>query len=70
MIYLLMPDRFANGDPANDSPPEFNHPADRNVVGAYHGGDLRGVREHLPYLKDLGVTGIWMTPAYKNSNPA
>ncbi|HEV3199970.1 MAG TPA: alpha-amylase family glycosyl hydrolase [Bryobacteraceae bacterium] len=70
VIYLLMPDRFANGDPSNDSPPEFNRPADRNTVGAYHGGDLRGVREHLPYLKDLGVTGIWMTPAYKNSNPA
>ena len=69
VIYLLMPDRFANGDPSNDSPPEFNRPADRNAVGAYHGGDLRGVREHLPYLKDLGVTGIWMTPAYKNSNP-
>ncbi len=69
VIYLLMPDRFANGDPSNDSPPAFNHPADRNAVGAYHGGDLRGVRDHLPYLKDLGVTGIWMTPAYKNSNP-
>jgi glycosidase len=70
VIYLLMPDRFANGDPSNDSPPEFNRPADRNVMGAYHGGDLRGVRDHLPYLKDLGVTGIWMTPVYKNSNPA
>jgi glycosidase len=69
VIYLLMPDRFANGDPSNDNPPDVGHPADRNTVGAYHGGDLRGVREHLPYLKDLGVTGIWMTPAYKNSNP-
>lgn len=68
VIYLLMPDRFANGNPSNDSPPALGRPADRNAVGAYHGGDLRGVREHLPYLKDLGVTGIWMTPAYKNSN--
>src|SRR5215471_16105734 len=70
VIYLLMPDRFANGDPSNDSPLEFGRPADRNAVLAYHGGDLRGIRDHLPYLKDLGVTGIWMTPVYKNSNPA
>jgi glycosidase len=67
VIYLLMPDRFANGDPSNDSPPEYSRPADRNTVSAYHGGDLRGVREHLAYLKDLGVTGIWMTPVYQNS---
>jgi glycosidase len=65
-----MPDRFANGDPSNDSPPEYGRPADRKTGQAYHGGDLRGVREHLGYLKDLGVTGIWMTPAYKNSNHA
>lgn len=70
VIYLIMPDRFANGDPSNDSPPEFNRPADRSNPRAYHGGDLRGVRERLPYLKDLGVTGIWMTPVYKNSNPS
>ena len=53
-----MPDRFANGDPSNDSPPEYGRPADRKTGQAYHGGDLRGVREHLGYLKDLGVTGI------------
>jgi glycosidase len=70
VIYLLMPDRFANGDPSNDSPPEFGRPADRNTVLAYHGGDLRGIRERLSYLKDLGVTGIWLTPVYKNSNIA
>jgi glycosidase len=70
VIYLLMPDRFSNGDPSNDSPPEFARPADRNTVLAYHGGDLRGVGQRLGYLKDLGVTGIWMTPVYQNSNPA
>jgi hypothetical protein len=70
VIYLIMPDRFANGDPSNDSPPEFNRPADRSNPRAYHGGDLRGIRDRLPYLKDLGVTGIWMTPVYKNSNPS
>ncbi len=69
VIYLLMPDRFANGDPANDSPPEYNRPADRQTVNAFHGGDLRGIRDHLPYLKELGVTGIWVNPVYKNSSP-
>ncbi len=69
VIYLLMPDRFANGDPSNDSPPEYGRPADRKIAQAYHGGDFRGIREHLAYLKDLGVTGVWMTPVYKNSNP-
>ena len=69
VIYLIMPDRFANGDPANDSPPEFAGPADRKNIRAYHGGDLRGIRDRLPYLKDLGVTGFWLTPVYKNSLP-
>ena len=69
VIYLLMPDRFANGDPTNDSPSELGRPADRSVVGATHGGDLRGVRDHLGYLKELGVTGIWLTPIYRNSLP-
>ena len=65
----MMPDRFANGDPANDNPAGTRAPADRNVVGATHGGDLRGIRDHLGYLKELGVTGIWMTPVYRNSLP-
>jgi glycosidase len=60
VIYLIMPDRFANGDPANDEP------ADRANPRAYHGGDLRGIREHLTYLKDLGVTTLWLTPVVKN----
>lgn len=66
-IYLLMPDRFANGDPGNDSPPGLGAPANRGLVQATHGGDLRGIRDHLPYLKDLGVTAVWMTPVYRNS---
>jgi len=66
VIYLIMPDRFANGDPANDEPAEFPGSHDRNKPRAYHGGDLRGVTEHLPYLKDLGITTIWLTPIVKN----
>jgi glycosidase len=79
VIYLLMPDRFANGDPSNDPPPQTNVSTNQNAGGGggrrgggrggpgYHGGDLRGVRDHLDYLKDLGVTGVWMTPVYRNS---
>jgi glycosidase len=67
VIYLIMPDRFANGDPSNDSPPQFGRPADRKSAGAYHGGDIQGVRDRIPYLKDLGVTGVWLTPITRNS---
>lgn len=66
MIYLIMPDRFANGDPTNDEPAEARGTHDRSNPRAYHGGDLRGIRDHLPYLKDLGVTALWLTPIVKN----
>jgi len=65
-IYLLMPDRFANGDPANDDPAASRGLLDRAKGRFYHGGDLRGVIEKLPYLKDLGVTAIWLNPWYDN----
>ena len=66
VIYLIMPDRFSNGDPTNDEPPEFPNSHDRSQPRAYHGGDLRGIKDHLPYLKDLGVTTLWLTPIVKN----
>ena len=69
IIYLIMPDRFANGDPTNDQPAEAPASYDRSNPRAYHGGDLRGIREHLPYLKDLGVTTLWLTPVLKNGAP-
>ncbi|HYJ47032.1 MAG TPA: alpha-amylase family glycosyl hydrolase, partial [Pyrinomonadaceae bacterium] len=69
LIYLIMPDRFSNGDTSNDapagSPSEAN---DRKNARAYHGGDFQGIIKHLPYLKDLGVTAIWLTPWYDNWN--
>jgi glycosidase len=69
VIYLIMTDRFADGDPSNnapkDSPPDAN---DRNNPRSFHGGDLRGVINQLPYLKDLGVTALWLTPWYDNWN--
>jgi len=66
VVYLIVPDRFANGDPTNDAPAELPGSHDRSKARAYHGGDLRGVRDHLDYLKDLGVTTIWLTPVVKN----
>ena len=66
VIYLIMPDRFADGDPTNDEPEDARGTHDRSNARAYHGGDLRGIREHLPYLKELGVTTLWLTPILKN----
>jgi glycosidase len=68
VIYLIMPDRFADGDPSNDRPPGSTGLYDRSQPMAYHGGDLRGIREHLGYLRDLGVTAIWLTPVWKNTD--
>jgi glycosidase len=67
VLYLIMPDRFANGDPSNDEPKESVNSFDRAKPRAYHGGDLAGVREHLDYLKELGVTTLWLTPVVKNT---
>lgn len=66
VIYLIMPDRFANGDPTNDEPAEAPGTHDRAKPRAYHGGDLRGIQNHLAYLKELGVTALWLTPVVKN----
>ncbi|HEV7377272.1 MAG TPA: alpha-amylase family glycosyl hydrolase [Pyrinomonadaceae bacterium] len=67
VVYLIMPDRFSDGDTSNNapagSPPEAN---DRKNPRAYHGGDLRGIIKHLSYLKELGVTAIWLNPWYEN----
>jgi len=66
VIYLIMPDRFANGDATNDEPAEAPGSHDRAKPRAYHGGDLRGIQNHLAYLKELGVTTLWLTPVVKN----
>lgn len=68
VIYLIMPDRFADGDPMNDEPAEFPGSHDRTKARAYHGGDLPGIKAHLPYLKDLGITTLWLTPIVKNGS--
>ncbi|MGB6133210.1 MAG: alpha-amylase family glycosyl hydrolase [Acidobacteriaceae bacterium] len=61
VMYLIMTDRFADGDLANDP-----HPSQLTLPRGWHGGDLRGIEQHLNYLDQLGVTTVWMTPVYDN----
>ena len=56
VVYLLMPDRFANGDKKNDSSPLTAEKGNRKLPGGRHGGDLQGIMDHLDYLADLGIT--------------
>ena len=66
-IYLLMPDRFANGDPTNDSTQNTVEKADRNNSGGRHGGDIKGIIDHLDYIHDLGFTALWSTPLLEDN---
>lgn len=67
VLYLIMPDRFANGDPSNDIVPGMREArVDRNDPFARHGGDLKGIENHLDYIADLGVTSIWLNPIQEN----
>ena len=67
VLYLIMPDRFANGDPTNDQiPMRTQYKVDRNDPNARHGGDLKGISDRLGYLSDLGVTAIWLNPVLEN----
>lgn len=61
-VYLIMPDRFANGNPDNDSTSDTAEKAQRSTPWRRHGGDLQGMMEHLDYIADLGATAIWSTP--------
>ena len=67
VLYLIMPDRFANGDPSNDNlVMKTTYKTDRNDPSACHGGDLAGIEKHLDYIEDLGVTAIWLNPVLEN----
>ncbi len=68
VLYLIMPDRFSDGDTSNNDPPVSRGLYDRAHKFRYHGGDLQGIINRLPYLKDLGVTALWLTPWYDNVN--
>lgn len=70
LVYLIMPDRFANGDPSNDKFADMKDPnADRSNPFYRHGGDLQGITNHLDYLRDLGVTALWLNPVTENDQP-
>ena len=69
VIYLLMPDRFANGDPSNDSTSDTVEKSNRKENGGRHGGDIQGIVDHLDYLNDLGITAIWSTPLLEDNEP-
>lgn len=67
VLYLIMPDRFANGDTSNDRLPlTADYTVDRSRPGARHGGDLKGIEDRLDYFTDLGVTAIWLNPVLEN----
>jgi neopullulanase len=68
-IYLIVPDRFANGHPGNDSIATLQELADRSSPDGRHGGDLAGISEHLDYIAGMGFTQLWPTPLLENNQP-
>ena len=69
VIYLLMPDRFANLYPGQDTYVGMTEPGNRDLPGGRHGGDIQGIIEHLNYIKELGATTIWTTPLLEDNEP-
>lgn len=71
LIYLIMPDRFANGDPSNDKFADMRDTVcDRKQGARRHGGDLAGIEQKLDYIQDLSVTALWLNPILENDMPA
>ncbi len=68
MMYLIMPDRFANGNPKNDSDPSLVEKANRSIPGGRHGGDIEGIIQNLDYISSLGATAIWNTPLNEDND--
>lgn len=69
-IYLVMPDRFANGDPKNDTVKGLPDGLDRREPFGRHGGDLQGIVNHLDYVAGMGFTQLWLNPVLENAQPA
>ena len=71
VLYMLMPDRFANGNPNNNAYKTMRDKTiDRQAPSLRHGGDLEGIRQHLNYFTELGVTALWFTPVLENDSPS
>ncbi len=71
LVYLIMPDRFANGDKSNDIVKGMQQTTlNRDSMYYRHGGDLQGIIDHLDYLQDLGVTALWLNPVLENDQPS
>ena len=69
VIYLVTPDRFANGDPGNDSVAGYRQGPDRRDQDGRHGGDLQGLLDHLQYIAGMGYTQLWLNPVLQNDQP-
>ena len=69
VIYLIMPDRFANGNQSNDSHPDLTEKVNRKEQDGRHGGDIEGIIKNLDYLQELGITTIWSTPLCEDNDP-
>lgn len=71
VLYMVMPDRFANGNIENDDVPSLSNrvPVDRNNPNTRHGGDLKGISDHIGYLDSLGITALWLNPVLENDMP-
>lgn len=68
VVYLIMPDRFANGDPSNDNTDETLEKVDRKNNDGRHGGDIQGIINNLDYVKNLGATALWLNPVVENNS--
>ena len=66
VIYLITPDRYANGDPGNDSSSQLKEKQNRLKKNGRHGGDIQGIIDHLDYISDMGFTQIWLNPVLEN----
>lgn len=69
VIYLITPDRFANGNPDNDNIEGLRDKVNREKPGGRHGGDIQGIIDHLDYIEEMGFTSIWLNPVLENKMP-